>query len=566
VTTRPELRALPDGSSAPRRRLRIVVGVDGSPAARRALRWCVSLAQIAEVEVVAVHALEGRTYPPEFRRPLPRAASRSRHAWREEIRERIDDEWCAGLREAGLRLGVMVGDGRPWSVLAAAARQHASDLVAVGCRPRGALAEALRPGVGRRLTRDAPCPVAVVPAATAPGGPEDPVLPPPRTIVAAWDGGAAAPGALGWSARLAADLGAELVAARVVDPGAPAPGDTTMVSAGQRPRELDELRDRLEAECARLSEAGLPRHRAAVLVGQAPSMLLALVEAEGTGIVVVGVDERRRPGWLRSGAVASLLTRQAPCTVVLVPAREHATTPSHISWRTDDMSTQESPTRRPRGVRFAAGTVVSPGEYRNAASGAVRYFDGTTPLPGGVNGSSWQQVSDHYHAHEPAALDRRPLIVFPSPPPVREAVAATATAVLEAPVAVSEAPAPPAPANAGELAVELIRRLVDADGDAVTELFAADAHVFFPVGTLLVCHRGHLQLRRFLAWMRTNLEDHTLSIERVSGVERTVTVDFDTRGRVASGEGFDRPGAMIVEAEGGRIRMVHVALGTQRAA
>lgn len=398
MTTGPELRALPDGGPAPRRRLRIVVGVDGSPAARRALRWCASLAGVAEVEVVAVHALEGRTYPPEFRRPLPRAATRSHHAWREEIRARIDDEWCAGLREAGLRLGVMVGDGRPWSVLAAAARQHSADLVAVGCRPRGALTEALRPGVGRRLTRDAPCPVAVVPAAPppAPEEPEGPTPPPPRSIVAAWDGGDDAAGALGWSARLAADLGVELVAARVVDPGAPAPAAAP--SAGPRPRELDELRDRLEAECARLSAAGLPRHRAAVLVGEAPSMLLALAEAETAGIVVLGVDERRRPGWLRPGAVASLLTRQAPCTVVLIPAREGPTAPTHPSWRTDDMSTQASPTRRPRGVRFAAGTVVSPGEYRNCDTGAVRWFDGSTPLPGGVNSASWQQVSDHYHA------------------------------------------------------------------------------------------------------------------------------------------------------------------------
>jgi hypothetical protein len=219
----------------------------------------------------------------------------------------------------------------------------------------------------------------------------------------------------------------------------------------------------------------------------------------------------------------------------------------------------------PHPVRFAAGTVVSPGEYRNAASGAVRYFDGATPLPGGVNGSSWQQVSDHYHAHQPATPDRRPLITFPTPPAVREPIAASATAVLEAPV-IPAPSAPSGPANAGELAVELIRRVNDADGDAVTELFADDAHVFFPVGRLLVCHRGHLQLRRFLAWMRSNLEDHVLSIERISGEETSVTVDFDTRGRVASGEGFDRPGAMIVEADGGRIRMVHVALGTERAA
>jgi len=52
------------------------------------------------------------------------------------------------------------------------------------------------------------------------------------------------------------------------------------------------------------------------------------------------------------------------------------------------------------GVRFAAGTKVSPGEYRNAQSGVIRYFDGNTPLPGGVNSPSWEQVSDHYHAQE----------------------------------------------------------------------------------------------------------------------------------------------------------------------
>ncbi|HZB97639.1 MAG TPA: hypothetical protein VE219_03470 [Candidatus Sulfotelmatobacter sp.] len=51
-------------------------------------------------------------------------------------------------------------------------------------------------------------------------------------------------------------------------------------------------------------------------------------------------------------------------------------------------------------VRFPAGTVVSPGMYRNVDTGHVRYFDGNTPLPGGVNAASWQQVSDHYHVPE----------------------------------------------------------------------------------------------------------------------------------------------------------------------
>ena len=52
------------------------------------------------------------------------------------------------------------------------------------------------------------------------------------------------------------------------------------------------------------------------------------------------------------------------------------------------------------GVRFAPGTVVSPGEYRNTETGQMRYFDGNSPLPGKVNAASWQQISDHYHSGE----------------------------------------------------------------------------------------------------------------------------------------------------------------------
>jgi ketosteroid isomerase-like protein len=222
-------------------------------------------------------------------------------------------------------------------------------------------------------------------------------------------------------------------------------------------------------------------------------------------------------------------------------------------------------------VRFAAGTMVSPGEYRNTTSGAVRYFDGSTALPGGVNATSWQQVSDHYHAHrERTEHDRRPLIAFPAPRPFREAVAATAsltgTAVLAppAPAAPTAPAAPAAPANAGELAVELFRRLNAGDAEGIAELFAPEAHVFLPIGSILVCHRGPRQLRSCLAWLRANLETHTLSIERVSGVETNVTVDFDARGRAAWGESFDRPAAMVLESDGGRIRLVHVALGMPR--
>jgi hypothetical protein len=220
-------------------------------------------------------------------------------------------------------------------------------------------------------------------------------------------------------------------------------------------------------------------------------------------------------------------------------------------------------------VRFAAGSVVSPGEYRNASSGAVRYFDGTTPLPGGVNATSWQQVSDHYHAHrERAGQDRRPLIAFPVADPDREPVTAsavTASAVTATAVAATAVVARPAAPNAGELAVELIDRVNAGDDDeGVVALFTPDAFLFFPLGRVLVCHRGTAQLRTFLAWLQANVRTRTLSVERMNGAGASVTVDFDARGRTASCAAFNRPVAMVLEADGGRIKMVHICLGAPR--
>ncbi len=53
-----------------------------------------------------------------------------------------------------------------------------------------------------------------------------------------------------------------------------------------------------------------------------------------------------------------------------------------------------------RAVRFGPGTMVPAGEYRNCDSGAVQYFDGSTPLPGSANSASWEQIGDHYQ-HRP---------------------------------------------------------------------------------------------------------------------------------------------------------------------
>jgi len=63
--------------------------------------------------------------------------------------------------------------------------------------------------------------------------------------------------------------------------------------------------------------------------------------------------------------------------------------------------TRANPETPSRPVLFPPGAMVSAGEYRNVESGAIRFFDGSTALPGSVNSPSWQQVSDHYHAQHP---------------------------------------------------------------------------------------------------------------------------------------------------------------------
>ena len=70
----------------------------------------------------------------------------------------------------------------------------------------------------------------------------------------------------------------------------------------------------------------------------------------------------------------------------------------HAQQETATSATARHRTAPKRPVRFAPGTIVSAGEYRNTRTGAVKYFDGKTPLPGSPNSPSWQQVSDHYHA------------------------------------------------------------------------------------------------------------------------------------------------------------------------
>jgi CBS domain-containing protein/nucleotide-binding universal stress UspA family protein len=137
----------------------IVVGVDGSAASSRALRWAVDQAAKSGAAVEAVHAW---TVPDMGTDRLAQALADPQELEQQARREL--DVVVEGAADGGLVAPVsrtLVRDD-PASALLRVGSE--ADLLVVGSRGLGVDGEAEPGSVGRSVVRDAPCPVVVVPA------------------------------------------------------------------------------------------------------------------------------------------------------------------------------------------------------------------------------------------------------------------------------------------------------------------------------------------------------------------------------------------------------------------
>jgi nucleotide-binding universal stress UspA family protein len=177
---------------------RIVVGIDGSEAARVALRWGLTEAKLHKATLEVLHA---------WRRPMIVVPDEYRGDLVEEGRL---DEAALGLidRElaaAGVDSSVTV-ERKPVGSGTARALVNASrqaDLVVVGRHGTGGLAQELIGPKVVQIAHHATCPVAVVPAEWDGQG---------SGVVVGLDGSTHAQKALGWAAKEAADRGTSLTA------------------------------------------------------------------------------------------------------------------------------------------------------------------------------------------------------------------------------------------------------------------------------------------------------------------------------------------------------------------
>jgi nucleotide-binding universal stress UspA family protein len=138
---------------------RIVVGVDGSDHARRALKWAIAEANAHQAQLIVVSAWQ----IPSVVLTSPVATA----AYDDEVwRQAATDDMEAALQSVapdGLpaRLDRQITEGPPAKVLVDAGKD--ADMIVVGSRGRGGFAGLLLGSVSQHVAHHASCPVVIVP-------------------------------------------------------------------------------------------------------------------------------------------------------------------------------------------------------------------------------------------------------------------------------------------------------------------------------------------------------------------------------------------------------------------
>lgn len=137
---------------------RIVVGVDGSEAARDALRWAVAEAQFRGARLQVVHAWQ---FP--YVGPTPFGGMAIDQGDLEASARAQLDHAVEGVDLAGMAAPaeMLVVNRTPATALVEAAQ--GADLLVVGTRGHGGFAGLLLGSVSQQVAHHAPCPVVIVP-------------------------------------------------------------------------------------------------------------------------------------------------------------------------------------------------------------------------------------------------------------------------------------------------------------------------------------------------------------------------------------------------------------------
>jgi nucleotide-binding universal stress UspA family protein len=133
---------------------RIVVGLDGSDCAQRALRWAVTEAELIDAKVDAISVWD---WQPEYGMPPYGVSEQFRQRWAEDVLRTQLQRLPASQAD---RVCIQASRGAAAAVLVAASAD--ADLIVVGNHGQGAAAGRLLGSVSQKVARHAQVPVIVV--------------------------------------------------------------------------------------------------------------------------------------------------------------------------------------------------------------------------------------------------------------------------------------------------------------------------------------------------------------------------------------------------------------------
>jgi len=264
----------------------IVVGVDGSGSARRALVWAAGAAQAVDAELLLVAAVTGA-------------------AQRADVEKLLETEWADPARQADHPFRTMVVDGDPRLALDAVAIEKDAALMVVGAGHERWFPALHLGSVSHHLAQHAGRPLCVVPGSASGFD--------VSRIVIGLDGSPGSASAAGWCGQFASASGGTVTAIyawqHFVPPVTVNPGTS---SRGEAERSCSDW-------AATLRQTGVLAEACAVEADPAAALARAVTD---TGATVLVLGTRGSGGFknLRIGSVALRLLQSGQVPIVLVPS------------------------------------------------------------------------------------------------------------------------------------------------------------------------------------------------------------------------------------------------------
>lgn len=137
---------------------KILVPVDGSANAKRALEKAVTMAKDSSSSVTAIYVMEK---PPTVYVESQKVLDDAMAKYKKEA-DAILDECEAHAASLGLKIEAITAQGEPAGTIVGYAEKGGFGMIVMGSRGRGKITEAVLGSVSSKVLKDAKCPVVIV--------------------------------------------------------------------------------------------------------------------------------------------------------------------------------------------------------------------------------------------------------------------------------------------------------------------------------------------------------------------------------------------------------------------